>query len=74
MNQSAAYYLFFPKTNEKDACFRVPRAILSLSHAQKRRALGSRLVAGLVLTLVFAHARFLNVWSEFCARLLPCRV
>ena len=26
MNQSAAYSLFFPKTNEKDACFRVPQS------------------------------------------------
>ena len=65
MNQSGAYSLFLPKTNEKDACFRVPRAILFLSHAQKTRALGSRLMASLVLTLVFAHARFLNAWSEF---------
>ena len=51
-----------------------PRAILSLSHAQKRRALESRLMASLVLTLVFAHAHFLNAWSKFWARLLPCRV
>ena len=47
---------------------------LTLSHAQKRRALGSRLIVGLDLTLVFAHVRFLNAWPEFCARLLPCRV
>ena len=50
-----------------------PRALLSLSHAQKTRALGWRLMASLVLTPVFALARFLNAWSEF-VRLLPCRV
>ena len=37
------FSLFFTKTNERALYFRVPRALLSVSHAQKRSALGSRL-------------------------------
>ena len=31
-------------------------------------------LADLVLARVFAHTRFLNAWSDFVSRVLPCRV
>ena len=40
MNQSAAFSLFFPKTNEKDACFRVPQSYSVPQSCAKEKSSG----------------------------------
>ena len=64
MNQSRACSLFFAKTI-KTRVSGFPRALLSLSHAQKRRALGSRLFSTYHMTRTVPRALLLrNYWEN----------